>query len=148
MPKNVLLVAEDNAVDALLLERALRRAGSVFRMVRVSDGDELIDYMEARGAYEDRVRHPAPKMILLDLKMPKKDGFAVLQWRQKAPDGYRLPVVVFSSSSIPQDINRAYSLGANSYVVKPTAPDRLESMVHALHEWWGNFNVTTSYTSA
>lgn len=142
MPKHVLLVAEDNAVDAMLLERALRRAGSSFKMVRVSNGEELIDYVQARGAYEDRVRHPAPKIILLDLKMPKKDGFAVLRWRRETPSGCQMPVVVFSSSSLPQDINEAYSLGANSYVVKPTAPERLESMVKALHEWWAGFNTT------
>ncbi len=142
MPKHVLLVAEDNAVDAMLLERALRRAGSSFKMVRVSNGEELIDYVQARGPYEDRAQHPAPKMILLDLKMPKKDGFAVLRWRQSTPAGCQLPVIVFSSSSLEQDINQAYSLGANSYVVKPTAPERLESMVKAMHEWWAGFNTT------
>lgn len=148
MPKNVLLVAEDNAVDAMLLERALRRAGSVFRMVRVSDGDELIEYVEARGAYSDRVRHPMPRIILLDLKMPKKDGFAVLRWRQETPEGCTLPVVVFSSSALPQDIRTAYSLGANSYVVKPTAPEKLEGMVKALQEWWAGYNTTTSLNPA
>lgn len=148
MSKNVLLVAEDNAVDALFLERALRRAGSTFEMVRVTDGDELIDYVEARGAYRDRVKHPAPQIILLDLKMPRKDGFAVLRWRRETPAGYQLPVVVFSSSALPQDIERAYSLGASSYVVKPTAPERLEGMVKALHDWWGCFNTTPSATPA
>ncbi|MET0262502.1 MAG: response regulator [Rariglobus sp.] len=145
MTSNILLVAEDDAVDALLLERALRRAGSLFRMVRVSDGEEVIDYVQGRGAFSDRASHPAPKVILLDLKMPRKDGFAVLSWRQQLPNGHLLPVVVFSSSALPQDINRAYSLGANSYVVKPAAPERLHSMVAALHEWWGGFNATTPF---
>ncbi|MDF3057158.1 MAG: putative response regulator, CheY [Rariglobus sp.] len=148
MPKTILLVAEDDAIDALLLERALRRTGSDFQMVRVANGDELIDYVEGRGAYGDRVQHPSPKVILLDLKMPQKDGFAVLRWRQTTPEGYRLPVVVFSSSALPQDINRAYSLGANSYVVKPTAPDRLECMVKALHDWWAGFNTTPAFNLA
>ena len=148
MSKNVLLVAEDNAVDALLLERALRRSGTDFEMVRVADGVELIDYLEARGVYKDRVKHPAPHVILLDLKMPRKDGFAVLRWRRDTPVGYQLPVVVFSSSALPQDIEKAYSLGASSYVVKPSAPERLEGMVKALHEWWGCFNTTPSVTPA
>lgn len=140
MPNNVLLLAEDDAVDAMLLERALRRTGSIFQMVRVTNGDELIDYVQGRGAFLDRVRHPAPHLVLLDLKMPRKDGFAVLQWRRETPGGSRVPVIVFSSSSLSQDIDRAYSLGANSYVVKPTAPDRLEAMVRALQEWWLKFN--------
>lgn len=144
MATNILLVAEDDADDALLLEHALRRAGSGFRMVRVANGDEVIDYVQGRGAFSDRVRHPSPKVVLLDLKMPRKDGFAVLQWRQNSPDGHLLPMVVFSSSALPQDINRAYSLGANSYVVKPSAPERLHSMVAALHEWWGGFNATVT----
>ncbi|CAM2859242.1 hypothetical protein RAHE111665_04495 [Rariglobus hedericola] len=117
-------------------------------MVHVASGDELIDYVQGRGAYTDRVLHPLPKIVLLDLKMPRKDGFAVLSWRKELPFGYRLPVVVFSSSSLQQDIDRAYSLGANSYVVKPTAPDRLGSMVAALHEWWGNFNETIELNPA
>ncbi len=148
MPKNVLLVAEDDASDALLLARALRRASSAFQMVHVSNGDDLIDYVQGRGAYVDRIQHPKPTLILLDLKMPKKDGFAVLRWRQETPDGYRLPVIVFSSSALPQDINRAYSLGANSYVVKSTAPNRLEPMVKALHDWWTGFNTTTAINLA
>lgn len=144
MPKNVLLVAEDDTNDALLLERALRRAGSPFRMIRVSDGEGVIDYVQGNGAYGNRVLHPAPKVILLDLKMPRTDGFAVLHWRLQTPGGTALPVVVFSSSSLPQDISRAYQLGANSYVVKPTAPDRLEPMVRALHDWWIGFNATSA----
>ncbi len=146
MPKNVLLVAEDDPVDALLIERALRRSGSGFRMVRVTNGDELIDYVRGHGAYADRTLHPTPEIVLLDLRMPRTDGFAFLQWRQKSPDGNRLPVVVFSSSARQQDVDRAYSLGASSYVVKPTAPDRLESMVRALHDWWAVFNTTSTST--
>ncbi len=141
MTTPVLLVAEDDATDALLLERALRRAKSVFRMVRVENGEELIAYLEGRGAYSDRSRFPSPWVVLLDLKMPRKDGFAVLRWRQDTPTRARLPVVVFTSSGLHQDIERAYALGANSYVIKPTASGRLEAMVKALHEWWVEFNV-------
>lgn len=142
MTKDVLLVAEDNADDALLLERALRRAGSGFRMVRVANGDECIAYVQGAGEYQDRAEYPEPKVVLLDLKMPRKDGFAVLEWRQGTLTSATLPVIVFSSSELREDIRRAYLLGANSYVVKPTAPDRLEPMVKALHDWWVQFNAT------
>jgi CheY-like chemotaxis protein len=136
----VLLVAEDDALDALLLERALRRSGSMFKMVRVENGEELIDYVEGAGRYADRARFPLPWVVLLDLKMPRKDGFEVLEWRQSKPGHAQLPMVVFSSSTLNHDIARAYELGANSYVVKPTAGGRLETMVTALHDWWGTFN--------
>jgi CheY-like chemotaxis protein len=142
MPKPVLLVAEDNPLDAMLLERLVERCGDQFQMVHVEHGDAAIDYLLGRAAYADRVKFPPPSVLLLDLKMPRKDGFGVLRWRQENTDFARLPIVVFSSSNLPADITRAYALGANSYVVKASDPEKLERMVHALHEWWCEFNVT------
>ena len=143
MPKPVLLVAEDNVLDALLLERVVERCGGDFQMAHVEHGEAAIEYLEGRNAYADRARHPAASLLLLDLKMPKKDGFAVLRWRQETPAFARLPIVVFSSSNLAADIARAYDLGANSYTVKLADPLRLERMVRALHEWWVEFNVTS-----
>lgn len=140
MPFPVLLVVEDEESDALLLERALRRSKSRFRMVHVLNGEDAIDYVCGRGCYQDRGVHPAPDLVLLDLKMPQQDGFAVLRWRQQIQGGARLPVIVFSSSSLQQDVDRALELGANSYVVKPTASGRLETMVEALQGWWAEFH--------
>ncbi len=144
MPKPVLLVAEDNDLDAILLDRVIERSGGLYRMVRVAHGGAAIQYLEGNGGYENRAEYPLPDLLLLDLKMPGKDGFAVLSWRQQAPAFARLPIVVFSSSALQADITRAYTLGANSYVVKPADPLRLERMVRALHEWWGNFNITVT----
>lgn len=144
MKKHVLLVAEDDDTDALLLERALRRVGSPFDMVRVQNGEDAIHYVEGTGRFADRAAHPAPHLVLLDLKMPLKDGFAVLRWRQQGVSNNRIPMIVFSSSALKQDVDHAYSLGANSYVVKPTAPGRLESMVNALQHWWGEFNIVSA----
>ncbi len=144
MKKPVLLVAEDNAIDALLLERLIQRCGDEFQMIRVEHGEAVIQYLQGAGAFADRTKHPLPALLLLDLKMPRVDGFGVLRWRQSNPAFGRLPIIVFSSSNLQSDISQAYSLGANSYVVKPTNPERLERMVKTLYEWWIVFNVTTS----
>jgi Response regulators consisting of a CheY-like receiver domain and a winged-helix DNA-binding domain len=141
MSQKVLLVAEDDENDALLLERALRRADSTFRMVRVVNGEELIGYLEKRAPYQDRSVHPDPDLVLLDLKMPRVDGFDVLQWRRDSAGARLLPFIVFSSSDLERDIRKAYSLGANSYVVKPMRSDALDGLVQALLAWWGRFNV-------
>lgn len=148
MSHNVLLVVEDDPDDAMLLERALRRAKSGFRMVWVSKADDLIAYLKGSGVYADRVQHPSPRVVLLDLKMPRKDGFSVLEWRQSKPGYEAVPIVVYSSSDLKEDIGRAYLLGANSYVVKPTAPERLDSMVRAFHAWWGEYNATLPASAA
>lgn len=148
MSKKVLLVAEDDENDALLLERALRRADSAFHMVRVADGEELVGYLEGRAPYDDRSAHPVPHLILLDLKMPRMDGFDVLNWRRENEAGRLLPVIVFSSSTLERDIRKAYALGANSYVVKPMRSDALDGMVQALLAWWGRFNVAGNHTLA
>jgi len=142
MKNPVLLVAEDNALDAMLLERLIQRGAGAFRMRRVEHGDAAIDYLQGSGAYDDRSAHPPADLLLLDLKMPRKDGFGVLKWRQENPAFARLPIIVFSSSNLAEDVARAYALGANSYVVKPADPVRLERFVRALHEWWAEFNVT------
>jgi CheY-like chemotaxis protein len=144
MPKPVLLVAEDNAIDALLLERLVERCGNHFRMIHVEHGEAVIDYLQGRPPYDDRITYTPPALVLLDLKMPRKDGFDVLRWRQENAVFARLPVVVFSSSNLPADISRAFALGANSYVVKASDPLRLERMVKAMYEWWCEFNVTSS----
>jgi len=143
MANRVLLVAEDDTVDAMLLERAIVKCGVPISMKRVENGDEAIQYLRGEGCYADRKQFPYPELILLDLKMPRVDGFAVLKWRQQNRH-VRQPVVVFSSSSLQQDIDQAYALGASSFVVKPEAPDRLEKMVRALSTWWADFNVVHS----
>lgn len=141
MRKHILLVAEDDATDALLLERAIRRTAAAFEMVRVENGDDAIAYLRGSGIYADRLRHPVPDLMLLDLKMPHRDGFAVLRWRQGFADATTLPVVVFSSSDLAEDIERAYALGANSFVTKPTGSNRLECLVRALSDWWAGHNL-------
>ena len=145
MPSPILLVAEDNDLDAMLLERLIEHCGSVFQMVRVRDGEAAIDYLQGAGEFSDRAKHPPADLLLLDLKMPRKDGFEVLKWRRENPASARVPVVVFSASYLPADVERAYYFGASSYVVKPSDPGRLERFVKALQVWWSGFNITEGH---
>ena len=148
MRKKVLLVAEDDENDALLLERALRRADSDFRLVRVADGEELVSYLKGDHPFHDRAVHPEPDLVLLDLKMPRMDGFDVLRWRRERENGLLLPVIVFSSSILERDVRLAYALGANSYVMKPMRSEALDGMIRALLDWWGRFNLSSPESSA
>ncbi len=147
MRKKVLLVAEDDENDALLLERALRRADSDFRLVRVADGEELVSYLKGDHPFHDRAVHPEPDLVLLDLKMPRMDGFDVLRWRRERENGLLLPVIVFSSSILERDVRLAYALGANSYVMKPMRSEALDGMIRALLDWWGRFNLSSHESS-
>ncbi len=144
MKKPVLLLAEDNDLDALLFDRLIQREGAPFQLRRVEHGDAAINYLQGAEEFGDRQRFPLPDLLLLDLKMPRKDGFAVLGWRRENPAFNRLPIIVFSSSQLGDDIARAYALGANSYAVKPSDPAQLGRLVRALHAWWGEFNVTAA----
>jgi CheY-like chemotaxis protein len=146
MPNPVLLLAEDNDLDAALFAKLNERCGSVFNLVRVVDGEAAVDYLRGAGPFADREKHPQANLLLLDLKMPKKDGFEVLRWRQEHPAFLHVPVIVYSASYLPTDVERAYAFGASSYVVKPTDPVRLERFVKSLQNFWTEFNVTDGMT--
>ena len=130
------LVAEDDDIDAFLLERAFSKAGLKVPLKFVRDGQEAVDYLTAESTTAGASAYSLPVLLLLDLKMPRLDGFDVLRWLRQHPSLKRLCVVVFSSSNEPHDINLAYDLGANSYAVKPTDPGNLDSFVRALGEYW------------
>jgi CheY-like chemotaxis protein len=139
MPTTI-LVAEDDAEDAFLLERAFARAGVGARMDFVHDGAEAIEYLRGDDRFKDRKAHPLPHLMLLDLKMPKVDGFDVLRWLQNQPGLKRLVVTVLSSSTEPRDINLAYDLGAKSYLVKPSVSDDLFDLVRRIQSYWCEVN--------
>src|ERR1019366_5022861 len=113
-----ILVAEDDPTDAYFFQRAFKRAGIPVTLHFVRDGQEVIDYLEGKGQFADRTAHPLPQLALLDLNMPRLDGFDVLEWMRKQPAFSGLELVIFSSSDEPKHINQAYGLGANSYLVK------------------------------
>jgi CheY-like chemotaxis protein len=133
---DLVLVAEDNPDDALLLRRALEKAGIVARLKIVSDGEELLLYLQGRGAYANRENNPMPALIILDLKMPRKSGLEVLQWLSDNHDLAVVPTIVLSASSLEEDARNAYHLGANTYFVKPSTFDELVETMKMVEEYW------------
>jgi CheY-like chemotaxis protein len=139
MPKRV-LVAEDDPTDAFLLQRAFSRSGVTASLHFVRDGQEAIDYLGGESDFANREQFPLPHLLLLDLKMPRLGGFDVLGWLREQPGLKRLLVTVLTSSSQPEDINRSYDLGANSYLVKPQTPEGLSDLVKRLQQYWLEVN--------
>jgi len=118
------LIVEDDDDDFFLLRRALTRDANGFDVdiLRARDGVEAIAYLGDEKTGSNNGNHALPDLLVLDLKMPRADGFDVLGWIQHRGDVNGMPVVVFTSSDDPGDVARAYSLGAKSYLVKPTGP--------------------------
>jgi CheY-like chemotaxis protein len=135
MSKRV-LVAEDDPSDVFLLQRAFSAAQIPATLHFVRDGQEAIDYLQGEAGFSDRSNHPLPDLMLLDLKMPKLNGFDVLSWVRTKPGLRRLLVTVLTSSDQPVDINRAYDLGANSYLLKPHGSSDLIELVKRLQRYW------------
>ena len=131
-----ILVAEDDLTDAYFFQRAFKRAGIPVMLHLVRDGQEVIDYLQGEGQFADRTAHPLPQLVLLDLKMPRLDGFEVLEWVRKQPAFNGLQIVIFSSSGEPRDMNRAYGLGANWYLVKPHSMAELTELVGRFKKFW------------
>ena len=136
MKRDVILMAEDDDAQATLVVKAFERAGPISPIMVVNDGEEAIEYLSGEGKYAQREHYPLPGLLLLDLKMPNKDGFQVLEWIREHPDLKRLRVVVLTDSKYKQDINRAYELGANSYLVKPGGLRDFVALAEAIKGYW------------
>lgn len=133
----LVLLAEDDPADARLVQRAFDKCGGGVSIVRLSNGDDLVAYLDGRPPYENRALHPIPSLLLLDIKLPRRSGLEVLQWLRARSDGLRrLPVVMLTSSRHTVDINRAYDLGANSYLAKPDTPAELLEIVSSFQKYW------------
>src|SRR5882724_4721224 len=130
-----ILLADDNPDDVELIWRAFAKADFAADFHAVCGGNELIKYLRGDEPYRDRNRFPFPRVLLLDFKM-RVDGWEILQWIRQRPEFKRLPVVVFTGSNYPADIDRAYELGANSYLVKPTRPEELSEAVKHIGDFW------------
>jgi CheY-like chemotaxis protein len=132
-------VVEDDPDDRLLLEIAFARAGLKLPIQFFTGGVEAIQYLEESGLHPNPTDHPCPTMLLLDLKMPLCNGFDVLRWIRTQPGLRRMVVVVFSSSDLPEDVNLAYDLGANSYLVKNNF-ENLPRLLNEIDHYWRGRN--------
>ena len=132
----VILYVEDEETDVTLLQHVLAKAAIHNPLQTVKDGKAAMDYLSGNGPFADRRAHPLPGLVLLDLNLPYWSGFEVLEWIRQQPQLRRVPVVIFTSSSRPDDIARAYDAGANAYLVKPNALADLASLVLALRDFW------------
>jgi CheY-like chemotaxis protein len=144
--RKTVLVADDDENDIRLLKRAFLRAGIDVPMKWVRDGEEAIQYLQGDSSFADRDAFPIPMLLLLDLKMPRTNGFEVLEWLRQQAGLRRLLVVVMTSSDEPQDIDRAYDLGANSFLKKPDDFDDLLKMSQKLREYWMETNLCPNCT--
>lgn len=132
----LILLVDDNPDDRFLVRRAMSKAGIVNPVQEAKSGSEAISYLKGESKFSDREKFPFPGIILLDLNMPDVDGFTVLEWmRSKMPVAGAL-VVVLSRHDEMKQINRAYSLGANSFLTKPGPEKELEGLIVAFRDYW------------
>ena len=127
-----IMLVEDDDGHRLLIRENLRAGGVVNDLIEMPDGQQALDYLTRRGRYQDRTKSPRPGLILLDIKMPKADGFAVLKAIKSDPELRLIPVLMLTSTDDQLEVNRCYTLGANSYVVKPVRYEEFQDRIRAL----------------
>ena len=142
-----ILVAEDNEDDVYLLRRAFTQAKLHNPLHVVSDGEQLLAYLRGEDEYADRRKYPFPALVLLDVKMPKMNGLEALAAIRNDPDLKRLVVIFLSSSDHERDINHAFDLRANSYLVKPTNTERMVDILHRFRDYWLALNQYPKYST-
>jgi CheY-like chemotaxis protein len=135
-PPCTILYAEDEENDVYFLADAFKIVGSQHTLKAVQDGQEALDYLSGKGAFADRLRYPFPALILLDINMPKQSGLEVLEWLRQQPNFKSVPVLMLTSSSRQEDMDKARLLGAEDYLLKPSNPRKLVDLVKTLHDRW------------
>lgn len=142
-----ILLVEDDYNDVLLIQRAFRKVNIKPPMSIVSDGDEAIAYLSRQGKYADTERYPMPLLVLLDLKLPRLSGLEVLAWIRQQPKLKRLLIVVLTSSRENSDLDRAYDLGTNSYLVKPIDFQDFVNLIELIDAYWFKANQKPQLTN-
>lgn len=142
-----ILLVEDDSNDILFIQRAFRRSKLDNPIQVVRDGDQAVAYLSGKGDYANRNVYPLPAMILLDLKLPRRSGLEVLEWLRNQPVLKRIPVVILTSSKENIDVDRAYDIGVNSYLLKPVNYNALNEMIATLNAFWLKLNCYPSIVS-
>ena len=140
MSRATILHVEDDSNDAVLFQHACRKAGMDVNLQVVADGEEAVAYLQGAEQVDNREAHPFPSLVVLDLKLPRVNGFDVLAWMRNEQNLRRLPVIVLTSSSHQADVTRAYDLGANSFLVKPVAFEALVTLAKGINQYWLSLN--------
>jgi CheY-like chemotaxis protein len=136
LKESVILLVEDRQDDITIIARAFAEAKLDNPVRVVTDGEKAMQYLQGEGDYADRARNPLPQLILLDLKLPKVDGFEFLKWLRQQPEYGHIIVLVLTVSAEVRDVHRAYDLGANSFMVKPDDFRNVTEMVRSLRDYW------------
>lgn len=135
-----LLHAEDDLGDKELLQHACTATKLKLNVQWVQDGQAALDYLSGFASFGNRQSFPLPRLMLLDLKMPRKTGFEVLEWVRRQTELKWLPIIVFTASNSARDVKKCFELGANSLIVKPTAFRDLQTYLKQLHHYWFELN--------
>lgn len=136
----VVLVAEDRDDDLFMLRRSFQQLGFETPVQYVRDGSEAIAYLAGEGKFANRREYPLPALLLLDLKMPRKNGFEVLEWIQQQPNLTKLRTIVLTTSEDIYEVNRAYKLGAASFLTKPLNFTEFKDTIQMVHNYWMMLN--------
>ena len=139
-PHKPILVVEDDPADREMIALAFKRAGVASPVVTVEDGQEALDYLQAEGQFRERHPEDLPAVIVLDLDMPRMDGFEFLRRVKPTPALAAIPVVVLTTSEFDKDLSQSYALKANSCITKPGDLERLVEVARAVHEYWCEIN--------
>lgn len=137
-----IVLIEDNPIDSELAIKALRKSGAGGNIRVLSDGAEALDYFFSMGKFKDRASLELPSLVLLDLKIPKVSGLEVLDLIRSNRFTKTIPIIVFTSSSVPIDMTDAYKKGANAYLVKPIDFEDYTKLMKSVIDFWINFNRT------
>lgn len=135
LEKQAVLLVDDSENDIFLMRAAFERADFNVELNEVHNGTEAIAYLSAEGAFANRAAYPMPSVVLLDLHMPHMNGFEVLSWARGRPSLAAVSMIVMTASMQPEDVKKAFNLGASSYLVKPLNLDDLVKMVSCLEQW-------------
>jgi len=133
-PQTILMV-DDDADSLFLMRAAFEMAKCNYPLQEAHDGENAIAYLKGEGPHADRNKFPLPTVMLLDLNMPRKDGFDVLTWVRAQPGLRRLTIIILTASIRPEDVTRAFDLGTTSFLVKPNSLEALAAMLRCLSEW-------------